>query len=160
MNHPDRVRSLILVEAPLFDLAKAKNKETEEMKQISKLTKDFTPGETITEEMVMNFRCKMANCDSADIRKHPMWTKWADQKDRLRGLSAVPNYKIDLKKIHDFKKPVLIVTGTTTIEANIVLDGLLSKEFANARTASLPGNHVAIYQNTDIIIPVLRSFVR
>jgi pimeloyl-ACP methyl ester carboxylesterase len=160
MHNPDWVRSLVLVEAPLFDLAKAKGKETEEMKQIANLTKDFTPSVTVTEEMVMSFRCKMANCDTMDIRKHPMWEKWLEQKNRLRGLSVVPAYKVNVGELHNFKKPVLIVTGSATIEANKVLDNILAHEFPNAKTGSLPGNHTTIYQNASIFVPLLKSFVR
>ena len=158
INHPERVRSLVLVEAPLFDITKGK--ETDEMKQISKLTNDFTPGVTVTEEMVMNFRCKMTNCDSADIRKHSMWVKWMAQKDRLRGLSVVPNYKVDLEKLHRFQKPVLVVTGTTTIQAHKIIDDLLAHEFRNARKANLKGNHTAIYQSAEDFVPMLKAFLR
>ena len=160
LRFPDRVRSLVLVEAPLFDLARKKGQETQEMKQIKNLTKQFTPGVTITEEMVKSFRCKMANCDSADIRLHPMWSKWIAQKDRLKGLSAVPNYKIDLKKVHAFKKPVLILTGTTTIEANKILDQLLFHEFSNAQTANLTGNHITIYQSAESFVSIFKGFAR
>ena len=122
INHPERVRSLVLVEAPLFEIAKVKGVYSEKMKQIEELTKHFTPQATITEEMIRSFRCEMANCDTFDIRQHPMWPKWLQQKDRLKGLSVVPNYKIDFKKLHAFQKPVLILTGTTTIEPNKTID--------------------------------------
>jgi pimeloyl-ACP methyl ester carboxylesterase len=158
INHPERVRSLVLVEAPLFDITKGK--ETDEMKQISKLTKDFTPEVIVTEEMVMSFRCKMINCDSADLRKHPMWAKWMAQKDRLRGLSAVPNYKVDLEKVHRFQKPVLVVTGTTTFQAHKIVDDLLAHEFRKAQKANLTGNHTAIYQSAEEFVPLLKTFVR
>ena len=108
--------------------------------------------------MIKRFRCKMTNCDTFDIRQHPMWPKWLQQTDRLRGLSVVPGYKIDLRKIHSFQKPVPILTGTTTIEPNKMIDQLLSREFANAKAATLPGDHIAIYQNPEIFVQVLKGF--
>ncbi len=160
INHPDRIKFLILVEAPLFDIAKRKGEYSEKMKQIDKLTKDFTPQATITEEMIKSFRCEMTNCDTFEIRSHPMWPKWLTQKDRLRGLSVVSAYKIDYKKFHAFSKEVLIVTGTKTIEPNKTVDKLLSREFSNARTSSLTGDHIAIYQNADNFVLLLKSFTR
>jgi len=160
IHHPERIRALVLVEAPLFDIAKVKKAYSEQMKQIDELTTHFTPQATITEEMIKSFRCKMTNCDSFDIRTHPMWNKWLEQKDRLKGLSVVPAYKIDFKKLHAFKKPVLIITGTTTIQTNKTIDKLLSREFWNAKTASLPGEHIAIYQKPESFAQTLKAFLR
>ena len=42
-SNPERIQSLVLVEAPLFDIAKTKGKYSEQMKQIDELTKNFTP---------------------------------------------------------------------------------------------------------------------
>ena len=160
INYPERVRSLVLVEAPLFHIAKAKREYSEKMRRIDELTIHFTPQATITEEMIKSFRCEMTNCDTFDIRTHPMWPKWLKQKDRLRGLSAVPEYKIDFKKLHAFQKPVLIITGTATIEPNKTVNKLLSREFSNAKTASLPGDHIAIYQNPETFVQTLKAFLR
>ncbi|MBC7887464.1 MAG: alpha/beta hydrolase [Ferruginibacter sp.] len=159
-NNPERIQSLVLVEAPLFDIAKAKGEYSDKMKQIDELTKNFTPQANITEEMVKSFRCKLSNCDTFDIRQHPNWPQWVKQKDRLRGLSVVPEYKIDFKKLHAFQKPVLVVTGTNTIEPNKIVDKLLSHEFQNAITDSLPGNHIAVYQNKETFVQILKAFLR
>jgi hypothetical protein len=102
----------------------------------------------------------MANCDTFDICQHPMWPKWLKQKGRLRGLSVVPNYKIDFKKLHAFQNPVLVLTGTSTIQPNKVIDSLLNREFTNAMTGSLPGEHIAIYQNPEAFVVILKAFLR
>jgi pimeloyl-ACP methyl ester carboxylesterase len=160
MNHPERIQSLILVEAPLFDIAQVKGKYSEKMKQIDELTRQFKPQITITEEMIASFRQAISSCDTCNIRRHPMWTKWLKQKDRIRGLSVVPDYKIDFTKLHAFQKPVLIVTGTNTIKPNAVVNELLSKEFPKAKTGSLPGDHIAIYQNPETFVQMLKAFVQ
>jgi hypothetical protein len=85
------------------------------------------------------------------MKQELLWPKWLQQKDRLRGLSAVPRYSIDFKRLHAFRKPVLVVTGTNTIEPNKIIDKLLSIEFLHAKTASLQGG-------THSDIPKSRSF--
>src|SRR5215217_1849560 len=110
--------------------------------------------------MIASFRRILTNCDTCDIRRHPMWPKWLNQKDRLRGLSVVPDYKVDFAKLHAFQKPVLIVTGTNTIKPNAAVNELLSKEFPKAKTGSLPGEHIAIYQNPETFVQLLKSFLR
>ncbi|MBD0333026.1 MAG: alpha/beta hydrolase [Chitinophagaceae bacterium] len=160
MRHPEKVQSLVLVEAPLYDMAKAKGEYSKNMEEINGQTKHFTSQAIITEEMIKDFRCSMTNCDTFDIRSHPMWSKWVKQKDRLRGLSVVSSYKIDFEKLHSFKKPVLIVTGTTTIEPNKTIDKLLSREFSNVKAASLPGDHIAVYQKPEAFVQVLKVFLQ
>ena len=160
MRYPEKVRALVLIEAPLFDIAKIKGKYSAKMEQIDLLSKNFTPEATITEDMIRNFRCKMTNCDTFDIRTHPMWPRWLEQKNRLRGLSVVSAYKLDLHKIHAFHKSVLIVTGTTTIEPNKTVDTLLAREFPKASTASLPGDHIAIYGNPEKFVQELKTFLQ
>lgn len=159
-TYPEIVHALLLVEAPLFHLAKVRGKYTPSMKQIVDLTQQFTPQATITEEMIKAFRCKMTDCKTFEIRKHPMWPKWLKQKNRLRGLSAVPAYTISVEKLQAFQKPVLIVTGNTTIAANQVIDNLLSQAFPNAKKASLPGDHIAIYQNPETFVQIMKAFLR
>lgn len=160
IHHPERIQSLILVEAPLYDIARVKRQYSDKMKQIDDLTRKFTPQATITEEMIASFRQVIASCDTCDIHRHPMWPKWLKQKDRIRGLSVVPDYKIDFAKMHAFQKPVLIVTGTGTIEPNKTVDKLLSKEFAKAQSGSLPGEHIAIYSNAAMFVQLLKGFVQ
>lgn len=160
MRFKEKIRTLVLVEAPLFHIAMIKGQFSAQMKEIDELTKNFTPHASITEEMIKNFRCKMANCDTFDIRQHAMWPRWLRQKDRLKGLSVVPAYKIVPEQIHAFEKQVLIVTGTNTIEPNKTIDRLLSLEFPNATRASLPGDHGAIYQQPELFVQVLKNFLR
>ena len=160
MNHPERIHSLVLVEAPLYDIAHIKGKYSEKMKEIDELTRQFKPQTIITEEMIASFRRLVSSCDTCEIRKHPMWPKWLKQKDRIKGLYVVPDYKIDLAKLHTFKKPTLIITGTNTIESNVVVDELLSKEFPRAKTGSLLGDHIALYQNPETFIHLLKAYLK
>jgi pimeloyl-ACP methyl ester carboxylesterase len=160
IRHAERIHSLILVEPPLYDLALVKGKYSGKMKQIDSLTRQFTPQASVTEDMMANFRQMIASCDTCDIRRHPMWPKWVKQKDRIRGLSVVPDYKIDFVKLHAFQKPVLIVTGTNTIAPNSAVNELLCKEFSKAKTGRLAGDHIAIYQNPEAFVQLMKSFLR
>jgi pimeloyl-ACP methyl ester carboxylesterase len=159
LNYPEYIRSLILIEPPAFAIAESKNEDPEGMKKMQELTKQFTPQAEITEDMVKQFRCDLMNCDTFDIRKHPLWTTWVKQKNRLRGLSVVNNYKIDFKKLHQFQKPVLIITGTRTVPFHKRIDELLAMEFSFTKTASIQGGHTAINTNPNEFIECLHKFL-
>ena len=160
LNHPNYIRSLVLIEPPIFGIAEIKNESPNGMKKMQELSKQFTPQAEITEDMVRQFRCDLMNCDTVDIRKHPLWATWLKQKNRLRGLSLVNNYQIDLKKLHDFKKPVLIITGTQTVPFHKRIDELLTAKFPLAKTASIQGGHTAVNTNPHEFVETLINFLK
>jgi pimeloyl-ACP methyl ester carboxylesterase len=141
LNHPDQVRSLVLIEPPVFGIAEAKNESPEGMREMMELVKELTPGAEITERHVERFRCALLNCDSVSIRQHPQWAAWVKQKNRLRGLSAIREYKLDLNKIQKFRQRVLVVTGTETVFFHKRINKLLAIEFPFAREISIQSGH-------------------
>jgi pimeloyl-ACP methyl ester carboxylesterase len=160
LNHPKYVSSLVLIEPPVFGIAESKKEFPEGMKQMQELSKQFTPQADITEDMVKQFRCELMNCDTFDIHQHPLWKTWIKQKNRLRGLSAVGNYKIDLKKLRQFQRPVLIVTGTQTVPFHKRIDELLTVEFSFAKAANIQGGHAAVNTNAKEFIDCLLKFLK
>jgi pimeloyl-ACP methyl ester carboxylesterase len=159
LHHPEYIRSLVLIEPPVFDIAESKGEAPDGMKQMQELSKQFTPQADVTEDMVAQFRCALMNCDSFDIHHHPLWKTWIAEKNRLRGLSVVNNYKVDFKKLHQFQKPVLIITGTQTVPFHKRINELLKKEFSFAKTASLQGGHTAVNTNPDEFVQCLLKFL-
>ena len=160
VNHPNYIRSLVLIEPPVFGIADSKKESPEGMKKMKELLKQLTPQANITEDMVKQFRCELMNCDSFDIHQHPSWKTWISQKNRLRGLNAVSNYKFELKMVHQFRKPVLIVTGAQTVPFHKRIDELLTTEFPLARAATIQGGHAAINTNSKEFIDCLLRFVK
>jgi pimeloyl-ACP methyl ester carboxylesterase len=160
LNHPDYIRALVMIEPPIFQIAEEKKESPEGMKEMKELSKQFIPQAEITEQMVKQFRCELMNCDTFDIRKHPLWTTWIKQKNRLRGLSAVSNYQFKMKKLHQFQKPVLIITGTQTVPFHKRIDELLAAAFPSAKTASITGGHTAVNTNPGEFIECLLKFLK
>lgn len=160
LNHPDYIRALVMIEPPIFQIAEEKKESPEGMKEMKELSKQFIPQAEITEQMVKQFRCELMNCDTFDIRKHPLWTTWIKQKNRLRGLSAVSNYQFKMKKLHQFQKPVLIITGTQTVPFHKRIDELLAAALPSAKTASITGGHTAVNTNPGEFIECLLKFLK
>lgn len=143
LNNPKRILTLILFEPPSFWIAKEKKESPVGMKRMQKHTSGFGPAVVITEKDVINFRCGLLNCDSIDIKKHPQWSMWLKQKDRLRGLAAVNKYKNKIKKLNRFNKPVLIMNGSSTVVFHKRINELLAAEFPHAVKKEIPGGHNA-----------------
>jgi len=159
LNHQDNIRSLVLIEPPVFAIAEAKNALPDGMKQMQELLKKLSPQADITEDLVKAFRCALMDCDTFDIRLHPFWTTWIKQKNRLRGLSVINQYKINLEKLHLFQKPVFIITGTQTVPYHKKIDELLAAEFPLAKAGSIPGGHTAVNTNATEFVKQLKDFL-
>lgn len=102
LNHQNYIRSLVLIEPPVFAIAEVKNGSFEGIKQMQKLLKKLSPQANITEDLIKAFRCALMNCDSFDIRQHPLWETWVKQKNRLEGLSVITHTKWTMKNYTSF----------------------------------------------------------
>ena len=139
LKHINKVRALILIEPPVFSVTKKQSPQG--MQNMQALLKELTPQATISEEHVERFRCALLNCDTINIRSYPQWQTWIGQKNRLRGLSVLNKYKVRTKQLNEFKKPVLIITGTQTVAFHKKIDEILAKEFPSAKELFLNGGH-------------------
>lgn len=139
LNNINKVAALILIEPPVFSLTKKLSPDG--MENMQALLKELTPEAAISEIHVERFRCALLNCDTIDIRSYPQWQTWVGQKDRLRGLSTLNEYKVQTKQLNKFKKPVLIITGTQTVAFHKKINEILTKEFPSAKEIFLKGGH-------------------
>jgi len=160
LKHPENVTALILLEPPVFGMAEARHESPAGMKNMLALTKELTPDAEITEDMVARFRCELLDCDATPIRDLPQWLIWLNQKDRMRGLSAVGEYKLDLKKVHQFRAPVLILTGTESVPFHKRINALLTAEFSNAMAESIDSDHAIPSKAPQELVKCLRNFLK
>ena len=160
LNHPQRVQQLVLYEPPAFWVAKAKKESPAGMAQMIELTRSFTPDAAITESQLAQFRCILDSCDTSAIRNHPQWQVWAKQKDRLRGLSAVASHTDSIERLHSFRQPVLLLTGTGTAAFHRRINQLLSAEFPNATLKEIGGGHSAPQAAVGEFIQAIKVFIQ
>jgi hypothetical protein len=77
----------------------------------------------------------------------------------LHGLSVINQYKVDFEKLHQFQKPVFIITGTQTVPFHKKIDELLTAEFPKGKTTSFTGGHTAVNTNSTEIVDLLKAFL-
>ena len=160
LDHPEKIHSLVLFEPPSFWIADLKNESPQGMKAMQLLSAKFLPAATITEQDVKEFRCGLTNCDTIDITKNPLWPTWIMQKNRVRGLAVVGQYKNEISNLHHFKKPVLIMNGSATVTFHKRINELLAAEFPNAIQKQIPGGHGAPVTALKEFIQALRDFIK
>ena len=141
INHPERIKSLILLEPVAFGLNEVRKERPEGFDKTEKISVQLKPTAEITDELVKEFRCLQVNCDSVNILNLPQWKTWLEQRNRLRGLSAAFEHKIDSKTLKKFTRPVLIVTGTLTAPLNKRIDELLHAELPTSKLSYIQSGH-------------------
>ena len=160
LNHPEKIERLVLYEPPAFWVAKAKGESPEGMVKMIQLTQSFTSDAIIMESQLAQFRCILDSCDTSAIRNHLQWPVWAKQKDRLRGLSVVANHMDSIKRLHSFRRPVLLLTGKGTVAFHRRINQLLSAEFPSATLKEIGGGHSAPQAAVGEFIQAIIEFIR
>lgn len=71
MNHPDKIKALILLEPVAFSLNTVRKEKPGDYRKTKKITIQLKPTTEISDKQVEQFRCLQVNCDSVDIRSLP-----------------------------------------------------------------------------------------
>ena len=141
VNHPDKIKALILLEPVTFSLKTVRKEKPGDYSKTKKITVQLKPTTDISDQQLAEFRCLQVNCDSVDIRSLPQWKSWLEQRNRLRGLSAAFEHKFAPKSLKKFPRPVLIVTGTQTSTLNKRINELLHAELPTSKLAYIQSGH-------------------
>lgn len=143
LNHPGKIRSLILAEPPAFWIARQKGEHPAGMDEMIALTKEFTPNSTITEQQMEKFRCALSDCINEPIKENPQWNTWVKNIPLLQGLSAIGQHNDSIQQLHEFHKPVMIVTGNKTAAFHKRINEILLAGLPDAASLILEGGHGA-----------------
>lgn len=141
ITHPEKIKSLILLEPVAFGLDTVRKERPTGFDKTEKVTIQLKPTAEITDQLVEEFRCLQVNCDSVNIRSLPQWKTWLEQRNRLRGLTAAFEHKIDSKALRNFSRPIMIVTGTVTSPLNKRINELLHGELPTSKLSYIQSGH-------------------
>jgi pimeloyl-ACP methyl ester carboxylesterase len=161
LDHPNRVHTLVLAEPPAFWVVPDGELQADkEMMRMVELTRELVPDREPTDEQMVRFRCALGSCgekppDAGD----PAFATWAARRAALRGLSMVAAHKDDPSRLKSFRKPVLIVTGSTTIGFHRRINDILAGYFPIVERVELPGTHSAVATGADQFVFALRAFL-
>jgi pimeloyl-ACP methyl ester carboxylesterase len=161
LDHHARVRSLVLAEPPAFwAVPREELGTTRGMRTMFDLLRELDPGHQPTDEQFARFRCALGACGlTRPAADDPALDRWTANRDALRGLSAVANHLDESARLRAFKRPVLIVTGATTVSFHRRINDILASSLPNAERAELPGGHGAVATAQGELIATLRAFL-
>ena len=161
LDHPDRVRALVLSEPPAFWVVPLEElRATADMRTMYDLSLELRPEITPSDDQYERFLCALGNCAAKPpIPTDPGWPDWVSRRSSLRGLSVVANHKDDTLRLKRFHRPVLIMTGTKTLSFHRRINDILASNFPLVERVELPGGHGAWDTARDEFLAALRTFL-
>ncbi len=158
LDYPDRIRTLTLIEPPAFWVLR-ENGQLDAQTQHTLTYFDSLHG-NITDDMLEAFlRVTGFVKPGESPRNLPQWQQWLPFKQSLRNCPSVVTHSDDLKRLQQFKPPVLLVKGTgSSLFFHKIIDGLDSN-FPNSRVIELPEGHAPHIVSRDKFLLELGNFL-
>lgn len=161
LDHPDRVRTLTLIEPPAFWVlgetgrldAQAK-RESDELKALyAEMTQE------VSEDQLAKFVCMAGLCPpKKSPRELPQWPIWVEHRRSLRAGGAPWDHSDTAARLRAFNRPTLLVKGTGSSHfLHQIIDGLASA-LPRAEVVELPGGHAPQIVAMDAFLARLEAF--
>ena len=141
IHHPDRIRSLTLIEPPAIWALRSRAPLSEQMLRDQEAIAKLAPGPVTDEELAWFTHFAGFVPPDVDPRILPQWNAWSEHKQSLRNGDAAFRHEDDISLVRKFPNPVLLYKGTGSSEFLHGITNILAEEFPNVRTIELPGGH-------------------
>lgn len=157
LDHPQRVRSLTLIEPPALWLLPDRGRAFPDARALDQVT--AAVGDDVDLDTLERFLRTVALVPpGAEPGSLPQWESWARHRRSLRAGDAPSRHTDDVARLRDFAPPVLLVTGTGTSPFLRAAHDALAAALPDARTLELPGGHAPQLATMDEFLAALEAF--
>ena len=157
LDHPNRIRTLTLIEPPAMWVLRGAGKWNDEAQKAA----DFfqTQKGDITEEMLEEFLQHAGFVQPGQsARDLPQWNYWIPFRRSLRINPSVVSFRDDVKRLKNFQPSVLLVKGTgSTPWLHLIIDEL-SDNIPHSRVVEFAGGHAPHIVSKDKFLIELEKF--
>jgi pimeloyl-ACP methyl ester carboxylesterase len=145
LDHMDRIHALVLAEPPAFwAVSREELRTASDMHKMYELLRTFGPAIEPTDQQFVSFLTAISNSDvKPPASTGAEWKAWTSSRSALRGFSVIADHADDVRRLENFRRPVLIVTGSKTISFHRRIDDILATHLHMVERAELPGDHGA-----------------
>ncbi len=144
LDHPDRVRTLTLIEPPAFWVLQATGMEDADSRRESDEVRAGYAGMTrdVTEEQLATFVRQAGLCPpDRSPQELPAWPEWVRHRRSLRTGAAPWAHTDSAARLRAFDRPVLLFKGTGSAHFLHRIIDALGSTLPRAEVVELPGGH-------------------
>jgi pimeloyl-ACP methyl ester carboxylesterase len=150
-----------LFEPPAFWVVGASDRTAlPDLTMMIELTRELLPTSTPTDAQLVRFQCALGNCavtppaGSAIDRQN-----WDTRRAALRGLSAVSSHTDRVARLQAFRRPVLIITGSSTVPFHRRINEILAQHLPAVERAEVSGGHTAPVTAIEEFTAKVKAFI-
>lgn len=163
LDHPERIRTLALVEPPaLWVLDATGVGDAETAREVTEMRALYTKmtGDVSEEQLASFVRAAGLVPPGASPSELPQWPSWVAHRRSLRTGDATWVHRDDVARLRAFDRPVLLVKGAGSAHFLHRVEDGLAKALPRARTIELPGGHAPQLVAMDAFLAELDRFQR
>lgn len=157
LDHPGRVRSLLLAEPDAAWALPDHGRGDPEVRKVEELALRWAGG--VSEDELAAFLEEMLG-PGESARRHPRWPVWSAHRQALRASPAIYRHHDELDRLRRFSRPVLLVVGEGTERYNVAISEALARNLPRVRVVELPGGHMAPAVAQDRFLEEMAKFQR
>jgi pimeloyl-ACP methyl ester carboxylesterase len=161
LDHPERIRSLTLIEPPAFWVLSATNRMDDRSRDESRAMRALYLSMTadVSPEQLVTF-CKAAGFvpEGTNPQDMPQWPSWLEHRRSLRTGTAAWDHLGSLARLETFPRPVLLLKGKASSHFLHAITDALAGTLPRAEVLELPGGHAMHLEATDVFLARLAAF--
>ena len=161
LDHPERIRTLTLIEPPAFWVLSATNRMDDRSREESRAMRELYLSMTgdVTPEQLAEF-CKRAGFvpQGTDPATLPQWPSWVEHRRSLRTGTVAWDHVGSLARLETFPRPVLLVKGMASSHFLHAITDALAATLPQVEVLELPGGHAMHLEATDAFLARLAAF--
>jgi pimeloyl-ACP methyl ester carboxylesterase len=161
LDHPERIRTLTLIEPPAFWVLSATNRLDDTSRAQSKAMRELYMGMTgdVRPEQLATF-CRSAGFvpQTIDPEATMQWPSWLEHRRSLRTGTAAWDHVGSKDRLEAFPRPVLLVKGAASTHFLHAIIAALAATLPRAEVLELPGGHAAHLESLDAFLARLAAF--
>jgi pimeloyl-ACP methyl ester carboxylesterase len=159
LNHPERVRTLTLIEPPALWTLPDRGRSLPDTRALEAVASEIDDDDDVSIHALTSFLRTVALVPpAADPESLPQWESWVRHRRSLRATSAPFDHTDDPARLRELDRPVLLVTGHGTSPFLRAIHDTLAATLPDARTLELAGGHAPQLADMDGFLERLARF--
>ncbi len=160
LNNPDSVQTLTLIEPPAIWVLLSRGPLSEDMLNEQRTIQSLALGDVSEAQLEWFTHFAGFVPTNVDPKKLPQWPVWMKHRQSLRTGDVVYQHKDDIRRVRNFKKPVLLFKGEGSSPFLHQIIDILGSEFPRARVEMLPGGHAPQLASMGRFMKILSSYLK
>ncbi len=159
LDHPERVRSLTLIEPPAFWVLRSRGPLPPAALEFQATSRSYGPGD-VSEEQLAQF-AHFAGFVPPGVapQSMPPWPVWVQHRQSLRTGDVAFRHDDNIRRVRAFRSPVLLFKGVGSPDYLRGIIDVLGEEFPAVQVRELPGAHALHVVSMAAFLEIFEAFL-